>query len=498
MPLSKSRTPLRPLRRRLVVYPTVLLLCLAEGTAAARSPAEVVADLQSLLANLPEKDVVCSAKVMDVTAGEVVLELNADRKLIPASNHKLWVLAAAVAELGEGFSFRTVLAAKGGEVCVIGDGDPGFGDPKLAEARKDTVTGELERWASILAAKGYQDLSGRLLYDDTLFDRQWTHPSWQPRHLPQWYAAPVSAFMLNDNCVDVTIGPADQAGAPVRWSMVPPSSAVEIVNRCVSGGKNAPVINREGQGMRLVLSGRCSKRWEFPSVAVADPVAFFAGAFRQALRAQGIMMNGEVRTGRVRLANGRLPPEWTVLAEYRTPLADVLTRAGKDSQNLFAEALLKRLGYEWARRTGQAEAVGTWTSGRAAVLDFAARMGLPLAEADYHDSSGLSRDNRMSAAQAVDLLRLMYRHPARDLFVNSLAAAARDGTLKKRMGDTGGSVYAKTGYLSGVRTMSGYVVTPAGRWFAFSVLFNGIKGQTGPFNDLHDNLCRLLINWPES
>ncbi|MFH0982353.1 MAG: D-alanyl-D-alanine carboxypeptidase/D-alanyl-D-alanine-endopeptidase [Planctomycetota bacterium] len=494
--LGEPQVSRYPSRFGLLMLGATLVLPLAPPTAEARSPAEAVAEFRRLLTKLPEPRAVCSAKVVDLSTDTVLVELNADRKLVPASNQKLWVLAAATVELGEVFAFRTVLATRGGEVYVIGDGDPGFGDPRLTEARGDSVTGELERWATLLAAKGFSDLAGHLSYDDTLFDRQWTHPSWESKHQPKWYAAPVSALNLNDNCVDVTIQPAEQPNVPVLWSMVPPNDAVEVVNRCLSAGKGTPVINRPGPQMQIVLSGQCSKRWEFPSVAVSDPVALFAGAFRQALGKQGITTSDEVRTARVRLPNTRLPDNLTVLAEYRTPLPGALARAGKHSQNLFAEALLKRLGFEWSRRTGRAEPIGSWETGRAAVLDFAERAGLSLTEADYHDGSGLARDNRLSAAQAVELLAYMYHHPARDLFAKSLAAPGEDGSLKKRMKDMRGLIYAKTGYLSGVRTLSGYVVTPAGRWLAFSVLFNGIKGDTEPFNKLHDQICRLLADWP--
>ena len=492
----------------------VLFLSVASGAEAARpqsrtpatphrypgphpTPAGAIAELRRLLAALPQTDAVCSARIVDLSTGAVLAECDPDHKLIPASNQKLWALAAASAGLGEDFSFRTVLAARGGEVFVIGDGDPGFGDPRLVEPRGDTVTGALERWAAILASKGYHNLAGRLIYDDSIFDRQWTHPTWSARDAEQWYAAPVSAFIINDNCIDVTLRPADRPGAPVGWSMVPPNRAVEVVNRCASGGKNAPSIDRADSGMQFVISGRCSRNWEFPSVAIADPVAFFAGAFRQALRAHDIAINEDVRLGRARLPNGQWPDDLTILAEQRTPLAQVLSRAGKDSQNLFAEALLKRVGFEWERRAGRPNPEGSWKAGRAAMLDFAQRAGIDLAAADYQDASGLSRENRLSAAQAVALLSVMHRHRARDLFVNSLSVAGQDGTLKKRMGDIAGRVHAKTGYVNGVRTLSGYVVTPKGHWFAFSVLFNGIKGGTAPYNELHDSICRVLANWPE-
>jgi len=481
-----------------VIRAAAIAFVLAAPVGLARTADETTTQLNLLLADLPEKQAICSAMVVELASGKVVLNLNADRKLIPASNQKLWVLAAAAVDLGESFVFRTILAAKDEELYVIGSGDPGFGDARLVESRGGSITGELERWASVLAASGLKNPGDRLVFDDTLFDRQWTHPSWEARHLQKAYAAPVSALIINNNCIDVTLRPAEKVGEPVGCSMVPPNDAVEIVNRCLSGGNGEPIINRPGPEMRFVISRRCGKKWEFPPVAVSDPVALFAGAFRQVLRDRGLAVDPNVRTGRVRLPDGNLPPDLRILAEYRTPLPEVLGRIGKNSQNLFSEALLKRLGYEWSRRTGSPHHIGSWETGRLAVLDFARRARVPLEEPDFDDASGLSRGNRMSAAQAVGLLSYMYHHPSRDLFVSSLALAGRDGSLKRRMAGLAGTVHAKTGYLNGVRTLSGYVVTPSGRWFAFSVLFNGIKGATKPFNDIHDQVCRLLADWSDS
>ncbi|MCP4590233.1 MAG: D-alanyl-D-alanine carboxypeptidase/D-alanyl-D-alanine-endopeptidase [bacterium] len=459
-----------------------------------RKPAPVAAELRRLLTNLPQERVACSAMVVDLTTGKVIIEVGANRKLIPASNQKLWVLAAAAVDLGESFLFRTVLAERDDQVYVVGDGDPGFGDPKLVTGRGEEVTTGLMRWAAVLADHGFSDLSSRLWYDDTLMDDQRTHPSWEPGDLDKWYGAPVGALNLNDNCIDVTVWPAKQAGAPVEWSLVPPSDAVRVDNRCTSGGKGTPIIARPGQNMRFVISGGCDKRWRFPSVAVSDPTALFAGAFRAALRTHGITTDGGFRRARLRLADGSLPPDTTVLAEYRTPLAEVLRRTGKNSQNLFAEALLKRLGFQWSRTAGGTQPQGSWDTGQSAIGDFARRAGVQLADSDFHDGSGLSRDNRMSAAQAVALLDYLYHHPKRDLFISSLSHAGHDGTLKRRLTGLPGAVHAKTGYMRGVRTLSGYVVTPEGRWFAFSVLFNGIRGSTKPFNELHDQMCRLLVS----
>ena len=174
----------------------------------------------------------------------------------------------------------------------------------------------------------------------------------------------------------------------------------------------------------------------------------------------------------------------------------MLARTGKKSQNLFAECLMKRLGYEWARRQGVADPRGTWEAGRAAIEGFLARAGNGAISARLVDGSGLSRSSRASADDFAAVLQYMYYHPQRQLFAESLAVAGKDGSLSKRMKNLSGTVYAKTGYLSGVRTLSGYAITPRGRWRAFYVLFNCFQGPAAPFNDVHDQVCRMLTTDP--
>jgi D-alanyl-D-alanine carboxypeptidase/D-alanyl-D-alanine-endopeptidase (penicillin-binding protein 4) len=295
--------------------------------------------------------------------------------------------------------------------------------------------------------------------------------------------------------VDVTIWPAAQPSSPPGWETVPKTDLIEIVfnNRARKGD---PVIDRPKPELRFVVTGRPNKRWPFPPIPAPDPGMLTAGALRTALADRGITIAGQLRRQRVRLTDGSLPRDCEVLAEYTTPLPLVLARAGKRSQNVFAECLIKRLGYEWARRQGSPNPRGTWSTGRAAVEEFLAKCGRSSPPTTVIDGSGLSRENRASAANFVDVLAYMHRHPDRQVFAESLSIAGRDGSLHKRMTTLPGTVYAKTGYLRGVRTLSGYAVTPQGRWRAFSVLFNGFKGPAAPFNRIHDQVCRLLVADP--
>lgn len=467
------------------------LALLADPAAAAgESPP---AALHRLLTRLPQANAVCGARVLDLVSGQVWSDVNADEPLLPASNAKVVVLAAAVDQLGPGFTFRTVLAVRGEDLVLIGDGDPALGDEKIAEARGQEQD-VFRIWAERLTDLGVTSVPGDLILDETVFDDRWVHPTWEAGDLKKWYAAPVGGLNYNDNCVDVTIWPAETPGAPVLWASIPRADVIQLDNRCLSGGKGTPIIDRPKPTFEFVVKGRCNKRWKFPAVAVPDPGLLAGSALRTALAERGISIAGRIRRQRVRRPDGSLPADCRVLTEHTTPLAAVLARTGRDSQNLFAECLMKRLGYEWARRQGRPHPQGTWHTGRQALAELLARAGAGGGATALVDASGLSRENRATAADLVAVLAYMYRHSQRELFVNSLSEAGDNGSLRRRLQGLEGSVYAKTGYIRGVRTLSGYAVTPEGRWRAFSVLFNGFKGGSAPFNSLHDEVCRVLAS----
>ena len=96
-----------------------------------------------------------------------------------------------------------------------------------------------------------------------------------------------------------------------------------------------------------------------------------------------------------------------------------------------------------------------------------------------------------------DLLRTMWKHKEKRAFFDSLSIAGEDGTIASRMKDLKGRVHAKTGFIGGVRALSGYVKTEEGKWLAFSIIYNGIDGSVKPFEERQDNACRVLAAWPK-
>ncbi|MEA2735819.1 MAG: hypothetical protein QOE14_2270, partial [Humisphaera sp.] len=140
---------------------------------------------------------------------------------------------------------------------------------------------------------------------------------------------------------------------------------------------------------------------------------------------------------------------------------------------------------------------GGWKNGEEAVKAFLKRNRIDTDGIVIADGSGLSRDNRVTSRMISDVFRAMWRHRDKQTFFDSLSVSGTDGTIASRLKDLKGRVHAKTGFIGGVRSLSGYVQNDAGDWLVFSIIFNGFEGSARPFEDLQDNAIRVLAAWPK-
>jgi D-alanyl-D-alanine carboxypeptidase/D-alanyl-D-alanine-endopeptidase (penicillin-binding protein 4) len=398
----------------------------------------------------------------DPAGGELV-SVKSDRLMIPASNMKLVTTTAALHALGPDFQFTTRLLRSDDMLIIVGDGDPAFGDPELLAEHGLTIEDLLALWVEQVVRSDMGEVSA-IVIDDRLFDTQFVHPNWPTEQLDNWYCAQVAALNFNDNCLDIYARPTEKGQAPrARYSpLLPP---VAITNRARTGSRNAFWASREPDSNNITLRGQVKHRLHEPiSITINDPPLFFGQVFKQRLQTAGVNV-GEVR----RIRDDEQVTGATLLAAVKTDLAAVLRRCNTNSQNLFAEALLKRLGHE---QTGEP---GGWANGAAAVRMYLAQaIGPDASSIVIDDGSGLSRQNRIATRQLVRLLSHVHdREDIGPALIESMAVAGKDGTLARRFASTSleGTVYAKSGYIRGVVALSGYLVHEQ-HTSAFSVIFN--------------------------
>jgi len=444
---------------RLAAVAVLALLTTSTATTARSLQGRLEAIVQST--NIGDAQV--AFHVMDMADGLAVAEQRSDKPMIPASNMKLITTAAAAVLFDNDFAFKTRLYTQGDDLVVVGDGDPAFGDPKILGAMGMNIEDLLARWVETVKKAGVENVD-RIVIDDRIFDRRRVHRNWPTDQLQYWYCAEVAGLNFNNNCLDVYATPTNVGQSPIIHTR-PLDAPVVLTTAARTGDKNAVWATRVPGTNRITIRGEVKHRLLKPIyVTVDDPSMFFGRTFRDRLEAERINVSAVVRAD-----DDFTLTRPTLIAEVRTPIREVFARCNKDSQNLFAEALLKRIGHE---ATGDP---GSWASGAAAVRMFLSKaLGPDASQIVIDDGSGLSRNNRVTTAL---LCRLLYQmHHLGDVgetYRDSLAVGGHDGTLRTRFAKprVESTVYGKSGYLNGVLALSGYVVSED-RTLAFSILIN--------------------------
>ncbi|KKK48650.1 hypothetical protein LCGC14_3142980, partial [marine sediment metagenome] len=173
--------------------------------------------------------------VVRLADGKALCDIASATPLIPASNQKIVTSAVAIRRLGEGFTFRTVLAMEGDDLVVIGDGDPTTGDARLAARRGESIYAAMDRWVVALKAAGVKSIKGNLIVRAGIFGGANVHPDWPKAQLRQYYAAPASGMNFNDNCLDIGF---TVTGKRVQPILRPVSRYIRLASRVTRGKRH--------------------------------------------------------------------------------------------------------------------------------------------------------------------------------------------------------------------------------------------------------------------
>ncbi|MGQ9650438.1 MAG: D-alanyl-D-alanine carboxypeptidase/D-alanyl-D-alanine endopeptidase [Phycisphaerae bacterium] len=461
----------------------------------------LAARLDPVFDRYADKGAIIHARVIELPSRCEIYARRIDKPCTPASNFKLLTSAAGLDMFGADHKVKTYLAMDGDDLWLIGTGDPACGDPRLAKAADRTPVSMLQDWVTVLEQRGIRRIKGDIVYDESAFEESpKVHPTWPKHWLLHWYAAPTAGLNFNDNSVDITIYPTE-SGKAARYEVMPPAECVKVINDCVTADKNDPTIVKLKEGNIYKIGGTCSEKTELKSKPVDDPGMFFADALRTQLAARGIPVEGRIRKAEKPLGGVMPPPRDKIIAVHETKMADILSRINKNSQNLFAECLCKMTGQAYEAKHGR-RVPGSWENGGRALRAFLKRNGIDDRALVPMDGSGLSPQNRVTTRMLTDLLAVMYARPDRHDYMASLTICGVDGSLKDRMPDLKGRVLGKTGYIGGVSSTSGYIKTNAGKWLAFSFVYNQIPERNDddddvkPYTALQDEACRILATWP--
>lgn len=472
----------------------------AEGLTSASAAGTVdLSRIRQLLADREPGGIV-GLHVVDGATNTVLFSLNEAEPLKPASCNKLLTTAAGLSLLGPDYRFVTSIYARGtvnngtlqGDLIVRGGGDPTI-SARFESDKRDT-TAIFRRWADALTSAGIRRISGDIVADDSFFDSEYYHPAWPGSERGEWYSAEVSALAFNDNCIDISWSsrnkvPGDLAG----FRLNPVTNYVQINNNVRVLAKGRPTeryYERPAVLNDLLCTGSLTVDVsKDDSAAVHDGALFAVTVLRDVLTSQGISVGGRARKDNTALTSG--PPS-TMLFEHRSPpLSEVVNVINRNSQNFYAECLLKTLGKVIRNE-------GSFSAGAAVVQDFVTSAGIFSQGHQMVDGSGLSHRNRVSPRQLVELIRYMDQSPVREAWRDSLPIGQTRGSLRTRFNATTESlalaprIFGKTGTISRVRSLSGMIDLPGRAPLYYSIMLNGYQVREAQALALIDDLAVTL------
>jgi len=427
-------------------------------------------------------------RVVEIETGKVLYDRNPQAWFVPASNTKLYSTALALTKLGASHRFETQVVADGKDLRLVGGADPtlsGRTYPYSRDAEWRDGAAAIEDLADSLVAKGLKVVEGSVIGDDTRYVWDPVPPGWGAADGLYEYGAPVSALMLNDNAVRLKLRPGAKPGDPAELIANPAFEYFTIQNRIVTGEIGTPTRIRFERpvGTREVwLDGTialgATEAEEL--LAVDEPARFAAQALVEALRRRGV----EVRGGAgVRHRFGENPmacDSCEVLAERKSPpLSEILQVVNKVSQNLHAEIMRRE---------------GGGVEGMKALFEAA---GISEEDTYLVDGSGLSRLTLVCPESSTKILLHLWKSPERETWLRSLPIGAEDGTLENRFQGfaEAGRVRAKTGSLTHVAALAGYLDHPKRGMLAFSVMVNNYNGTSAKARAVIDKLVMTLLEY---
>jgi D-alanyl-D-alanine carboxypeptidase/D-alanyl-D-alanine-endopeptidase (penicillin-binding protein 4) len=417
--------------------------------------------------------------VRDMDNGEWIARLNAGKHFIPASNTKLVVSAVSLGVLGPDYRWETPVWAKAQAGDTIADGlvVVGRGDPTFSRRFHDgdlTVTDSI---ADRIAAAGLKHIKGDITIDVSFFGDRSALGAWEVGDLGWSYAPPIDAFAIGEGTFGIVMTGGASPGDPAAIATIDPPGLQALRATAVTdtaGARAGIDVDFLDRNDHVIVEGSVAPgESDTTRLAVVSPAMYAGRALEWALRARGVRVDGEVMllrdSAHAAQLRSRLDLDWIRITHVASPpLIDVVAAVLRPSQNWIAEHVLKTLG-------GERRGSGGWNTG----IDVERRYLIDVARIDstgffLRDASGLSPQNLVTPDMVIALLEHARSSPWGERFREALPEPGmEEGTLENRLRELDGRLRAKTGSITNVNTLSGYITTVGGRTFAFSILTNG-------------------------
>lgn len=446
-------------------------------------------------------------KIVSLDTGKVILEENAEKYFMPASNMKSFTVAAALEKLSPNFRFITSVFANSqpdasgtvrGDLTVYGRGDVSF---STAFYDKDYYRA-LDNLADKIAQSGVKRIEGNLVGDESYFIGSPIPIGWEWDDLQWYWGAEVSALPVNDNALDLSVLPSS-VGAPCTVSLQPFNSVVRVINTCrttAAGTRRELAVKKDLDQNVFDISGTMpvgDKGFKEP-VTVSHPAELFVALLKQRLEQKGIIVTGQPRVVGTKektnpsVSSSAFTP--VQITQIESPMLSMIAaKTMKPSQNMYTETILWTLGEQLGSKNRATSA----ERGIAVVRGFLTEIGVAPDGIIQYDGSGLSRHNVVTPASLVTLYTYMAKQSRySNAWLDSLTIGGVDGTLSSRFKGTRtrGNVRGKTGTIDQVSALSGYVTSAAGEKFVFSIIVNGVSDGSARVGTI-DQIVGHLANF---
>ncbi len=490
-----------------ILFVTLILFGSVASAQQTTTPEELGGRIDAVLDVLAFDEAFWGVLAIDTETGRTIYSRNADKRFMPASNLKLVTTAAALHGLGADFRYETSLYIDGtvqagmleGNLVIRGSGDPTLGSTRFGN---DDPLSVFRRWAEALRGRGITTISGDVIGDDDVFDDVPYGLGWAWDDFVWDYGAEVSGLTFREGTISMSVrGTASGNRAAISWQPLE-TDYIRVDNQSrtlASGSRTENGYSRELSSNRFTITTEVATgRTDAETLAIHNPTKYAAHMLRLVLLREGIGVEGRA----VDVDNVSSRPSYVemerVASATSPPLSEIVELTNEKSINLFAEHLLRTLGVH--RYQGIEAERGSVEAGVLAMQSMLTEAGVDETDLQMLDGSGLSFMNRVTPRALVNLLRYMNARsdPAvRSAFYNSLPVGGGTGTLSGRYGsgDARGNVRAKTGYINGVRTLSGYVTAASGNRIAFAILCNHYATRTSRVNEAQDDVVELLADF---
>src|SRR5689334_14531869 len=505
-------------RRAVAVY---LLLCFSFAAAVAQQPkpapvapktlAELQAKISQILAKPELAPAMVGIKVVSLDTGRVLFEEDAQKLLRPASNMKLYTVAAALDRLSPDFRFATSVYSTAkpdaagvirGDLRIYGRGDPSL----AARFNNGDYFKSIDDLASRIVAAGVKRVEGDLVGDESYFVGPKYGAGWEWEDLTWYYGAEVTPLTVNDNALDLFIKPGATVGEPAVITTGPPDPLLTVVNRVTTSAKTTVrdiSIHRGLNENTITITGTIpvDDRGYTGGIGISHPALLFVYLLRNSLATKGVVITGKSRvTGEITLpsvSSVSSVAQQEIATLQSPPFSVIASQTLKPSQNLYTELILRTLGKVSPPPAIPIPNATSEDLGIEAVKTFLKTAGIRPESLVFDDGSGLSRGDLITADASVQLLTFMSKHRYADVFRDALPIAGVDGTLRNRFKGTSAenNLRAKTGSLSSTASLAGYVTTAGGERLAFSIMVNNYPREVDPRATCIDPIALLLTSF---